>query len=210
MLPIKHTQTNHIMKLTLFTLLFPLIGYAQMEKPLPAQQTVLQDSMPKTSIYLRNRAVFYQKVFPSKLQKEELADQINTLLSTMRGFRFERGCYTAEGEFFGKLLMHSIDLDKFEHSLFEMAGISSVPFNATVVVQIKDYRYRVTVSEIFFTDDANKPKESRRDVLLDDFITKKNRSILSNSKYDLKLANYLNVDLTDLFDLNRSIISGEF
>lgn len=198
------------MKFTLITLLFPLFGHADMEKPLLTQQTVLQDSMPQTSIYLRNRTVFYQKVFKSKLQKEELADQINTLLGTMPGFRFERGCYTAEGEFFGKLFQHRIDLGKYNFGLFEAAGLLSTPFNATVIVQIKDYRYRVTISEVFYPDNNLGQKELKRDILLDDYITKKNRSSLSNSKSDLKLATLLSQDFTDLFDLNRSIISGEF
>lgn len=198
------------LKLTFLGLLFPVCCFSQTEIAVSSTRPVYQDSIPQTAIFLKNRNVIFQKVFTSDLQKEELADRINTLLSKTADFRFDRGCYTSEGEFIGRIIQHKFDVRKYETSMFGTPAALMYPLNASVVVQIKDYKYRVTISEINFKESRKEAKEEPIDVLLDDYITQKNRSKIKAGKSNVKLAGYLNRDFSDMFDLNQSLTASGF
>ncbi|MGY0041192.1 hypothetical protein [Pedobacter sp. NJ-S-72] len=48
------------------------------------------DSIPGTSIVLKNYEVIFQKVYTSKLMADKLGEKLFTLLSTTKGFKFDR------------------------------------------------------------------------------------------------------------------------
>lgn len=193
-------------------MLFPLLSLAQKEKATTILLPLYEDSIPQTAFFLKKRNVFFQKVFTSDLRKEELADKIYTLLNTKKAFRMDKNIFTNDGDFFGRLSQHKFDPYKYDAGSLSTPGVLAYPINATVAIQIKDYKYRVTITEVNFKEYKKDSKDSLQtvDILLDDYVTQKNRSKIKLSKSNAKLAAYLDRDFTDLFDLNSSIISGDF
>lgn len=104
------------MKLTLLTIVG--FSFCLSNTTLASTETNIfsshEDSIPNTAIFLKNRKVIYQKVFISNLKKEDLADKVATLLTTMKDFKFNRGNHFSDWEFFGRLSDHKFDLGKFE------------------------------------------------------------------------------------------------
>lgn len=198
------------MKRILFTLLVPFFCYVQKGKASTNTTFLSGDSVVKTGIFLKNRNVIYQRVFSSNLTKEDLADKVATLLTTTRDFRFSRGNHFSDWEFFGRLSDHRFDLGKFDTGVFSTPSIFGMPMNATVVVQVKDYKYRVTISEMTFKLPKDSVRKEPQNLLLDDIITQKGRSLIKQSKSNIKIASMLDQDLTDIFDLNRSLTGSDF
>lgn len=169
------------------------------------------DSVAGTSVVLKNDGVIFQKVFSSPLKKEALIAQLNTLLAAKRKFKFEASLN--DNDFIGRLVKYNIDYSKFNPSIFSPATIITNPLAANVVIQVKDFKYRVTVSEITFINVMPVDKKNPGypvDIKLDNYITQKKRSKLSTKKGDVKLTEYINQDFTDLFDLSKSNTSGDF
>lgn len=198
------------MKRILLTLLVSVLCYLQNGEAATRTHVLSGDSIPHTGIFLKNRNIIYQKVFSSNLTKEDLADKVATLLSTTRDFRFARGNHFSDWEFFGRLSDHKFDLGKFNTGVFNTPTIFGVPMNAVVVVQVKDYKYRITISEMVFKLPKDNVRKEPEDLLLDDLITQKGRSLIKQSKSNIKIAGMLDQELTDIFDLNRSVTGSDF
>jgi hypothetical protein len=193
------------MKTRIFSLLilFPFFCLAE-----PADQpknSIVPDSVAGTSMLLKNESVIFQKVFSSTLKREELIQQLNTLLASKRNFKLEQSLN--ENDLIGRLVKYEIDYRKFDLSMFSTATIVANPLSATVVIQVKDFKYRVTVSEITFLDvlPAGKQRPAYSlNVKLDDEITQSKRSKFSSKNGDIKLAQYIDQDFSHVFDLSKS------
>lgn len=192
-------------------MLFPLFCLAQTEKATTTIPPLYEDSIPQTAFFLKKRNVFFQKVFSSNLRKEELSDKIYTLLNTKREFKIDKNSFTSDDEFFGRLFQHKFDALKYDATSLLTPTALGYPINARVAIQIKDYKYRVTITEINFKEYNKDPKGTLpADILLDNYVTQKNRTKIKLSKSNVKIATYLDRDFTDMFDLNSSLISGDF
>jgi hypothetical protein len=197
------------MKLVLFALFFPLFCFAQNGQKKFADGVV--DSVPGTSVVLKNYEVIFQKVYTSKLTADELGNQLFALLSTTKGFRFDRRVSPDGDQLIGRLVRYAVDAQRYNgYTVFGMAGILSYPADASVVVSIKDFKYRVTVSELSFNHMETATKGEFRDVKLSDYITKKNRSRFATGKSDLKIVRAIDQDLSNKFDLQKSNLSDDF
>lgn len=201
------------MKTKLFFALFlaPFIISAKTIYFINIPTTPVTDSIAGTSFVLKNEDVIFQKIYSSPLKKEALITQLNTLLAAKRKFRFRESL--GENDFVGRLVKYKIDYSKFNPSIFSTSTIINNPLAANVVIQVKDFKYRVTVSEITFLNIRpfnRKTPGAPVDVKLDNYITQKKRSKLSANKGDVKLAEYMNQDFTDLFDLSKSNTSTDF
>jgi predicted transcriptional regulator len=197
------------MKLILLALFFPLFCFAQNGQKKMSDGVV--DSVPGTSIVLKNYEVVFQKVYTSKLTADELGDKLFTLLSTTKGFRFDRRVSPASGELIGKLIQYDVDVQRYGgNSIFGMMGIVNCPSNASVVISVKDFKYRVTVSDLTFTHIETATKGEFIDMKLSNYITKKNRSRFGTGKSDVKLARVLDQDFSDKFDLQKSNLTDDF
>jgi hypothetical protein len=185
------------MKIMLLALLFPVFCHAQNEKA----NAVSQDSIPNTSFYLKETRIIYQKVFKSNLSQKELADQVYRLLSTTKDFKFDIDG-VGNVDFYGRLCLHQFDNVRYNTTVFNAPVLLNIPIDATVVVQVKDNRYRVTISDITF--------KYTTDLLLDNELTERNRSRLNLGRSSLKLAKFLDQDFTDLFEIKNLAISSDF
>jgi hypothetical protein len=195
------------MKIMLLTLLFPILCFGQSEKA--NSPTVFQDSIPKTSFYLKDRRVIFQKVYASNLTQKELSAKIDTLLNTIDGFcqNFDGG---SESDFYGRLCQYRFDMDRYGIGSTNWPSASNIlryPIDAKVTIQVKDYKYRVTITEIsshYFV------AEIPEDELLEKSLMEKDGKKLKSSKASIKIAGYLNTDFSDLFNLKRSATASEF
>lgn len=82
--------------------------------------------------------------------------------------------------------------------------------NDAVAVQVKDYKYRVTVSEIAFKHRSDTTSNATYESFIETSMTTKNRAGFKISKDNIKTAGMLDEDLTDKFDLNKSPILEDF
>lgn len=204
------THTNEIiMKIMLLALLFPVFCHAQSEKA-NNSQTVFQDSIPKTSFYLKDRRIVFQKVYTSKLQQEELANQLYTFLSRRKDFRFATINGIADAEFFGQICQHRFDAARFGVvPFFNAPLILNEPIDATVVVQVKDNKYRVTITEMAFRSYGFMPTNDNVQFLEKWFVERDGKK-LKASKSNTRLANFLDQDFAEMFDLNKSATASDF
>jgi len=194
------------MKQVLIALLFPLFCSAQTNKKAEFP-TGIQDSISSTPFSLKNGEVIYQKVFASNLDRKELNSRINTLLGTNKYFRFEMG---NENEVVGRLSRYYIDTEKYGFTLFKTPAVVTSAINARVVIQVKDSRYRVTLSDITFREAKSATNPDPQDVMLESLITKKRKTQLDHGKSTMKLVQYLDRAFSDQFDLQKSNTSTEF
>ncbi|WP_379086074.1 hypothetical protein [Pedobacter sp. UC225_65] len=194
-------------RLTLLAMLFSLCCFAQDQKTANAPP-IFKDSIAGTSFFLKDRDIVYQKVFASNLKKEELLEKMNSLLSTIRNFRFNQNTIPAEAEIYGRLFFHSFDHEKYDYNMFNNSGYISEPLSAVVAIQVKDNKYRLTISEMSFSRDTEAPSQRIR---LDEVFTqKRTRDKIKHQKANLKLAQYLDQEFTTLFNAKRSLLAGDF
>ncbi|GEM_PF-3066029 len=188
-------------------MLFSLCCFAQDQKTVNAPP-IFKDSIARTSFFLKDRDIVYQKVFASNLKKEELLEKMNSLLSTIRNFRFSQNAIPAEAEIYGRLFFHSFDHEKYDYNMFNNSGYISEPLSAVVAIQVKDNKYRLTISEMSFSRDTEAPSQRIR---LDEVFTqKRTRDKIKHQKANLKLAQYLDQEFTTLFNAKRSLLAGDF
>lgn len=193
----------------MLTLLVPLFCYAQ-DGTAMKTRVPLQDSIPNTGIILKNKEVIYQKVFSSNLKKEDLLDKLAALLTNMRNFRFNKTNSLSEWNLFGRLSDYKCHIGKFEKGWLDGSTVLSYPMNASVAVQVKDYKYRVTVSEIAFKHRSDTTSNATYESFIETSMTTKSRAGFKMSKDNIKTAGMLDQDLTNKFDLNKSPILEDF
>lgn len=197
------------MKLVLLALFFPIFCFAQNGQKKLTDGVL--DSVQGTSVVLKNYEVIFQKVYTSKLTADELGDQLFKLLSTTKGFRFDRRISPDGDQLIGRLVCYEVDARRYNgYTVFGAGGILSYPVDASVIVNVKDFKYRVTVSELSFNNMPTQVKGEFRDIKLSDYITKKNRSRFGTGKSDQKIARAIDQDLSDKFDLQKYILSEDF
>ncbi|QNK61588.1 hypothetical protein H7F33_13600 [Pedobacter sp. PAMC26386] len=198
------------MRMTMLAMLLPFFCFGQIDQNNNSFSTGVIDSVPGTSIVLKNYEVIFQKVYTSKLTGDELAEKVFTLLSAEKTFRFNRRVESTGSEFIGKLICYNINTNKYGGTVFATPAVLSYPLEATVIVNIKDFKYRVTIVDIVFKDIPAATKGEFIDGLLSDLITKKRRSRFGNGKSDVRLAKFIDLDFSDRFDLRKSYLSDDF
>jgi ribosomal protein L20 len=195
------------MKSLLFLLLFPVFCFGQADF---SSANGIQDSVAGTSIILKNYEVIFQKVYSSKLNRDELSEKVNSMLSVFKGFRIEDGgAYRNQNEFIGRLYRYQFNERRFKGSVFT-GTILSFFVNASVTVQVKDFKYRVIVSNLVFKNVGADEKNTGHDLSLTEYITYKKNTKIKLSKSNLDLADYISRCLSAEFDVLTTIGTDDF
>lgn len=193
------------MKRTMLALLVPLLCYMQEGA---AATTVANDSIPHTGIFLKERNLYYQKVFTSALAKDELSDKVAAYLSTLPQFKHRHESYSPDGDFVGYLLNNSFKVSQ-SATVLNIPNIISFPMDAMVVIQVKDHRYRVTISEMTYKiNSIDSARTVTRRYPLEAEVTRKGGYEIKPSKR--RMMEVIEKYFTDLFDLGKSVIATEF
>ncbi|MBB6501978.1 hypothetical protein [Pedobacter cryoconitis] len=192
------------MKHLLFLLFFtPLISFAQADKQETRFANGVQDSVPGTSLILKDFTVSFQKIYTSDLDKEELAAKIKLFLPTIKNFELKNTENQSTYQFSGRITNFLVNYSKFEGRYFTFSqDVIDYPIYANVLIQVKDRKYRVIVSEITFKSTRADSTRTAREITLDEEICDRyQRKFLTNNQ-PKKTAKYLDNDLATSFDIN--------
>jgi len=186
-------------------LLFPVTIFAQVEPGKIALPNGVQDSVLGTSLIIKDNTVIFQKVYLSKLNKTELIEKLKLFLPSVKNFQMTDLSNQNADQFSGKLTEFLINYRKYGGSLMGTAILLNSPLNGNVIVQVKDNRYRVIISDLVFKNVQVLLSAPAVDMSLDDFITKNKRTKVRNTSLVLKSAKYIDNDLSESFNLENNV-----
>jgi len=188
------------MKMLLALILLPLLSFGQSSNH--SQSYELQDSIKSGLLYVKNSAVVFQKVYSSNLGREQLLKELKSFLPSVKAFDFKDSFGQSNEQLNGKLTNFYVNNRRYKNgSLFDFSSSLDAPLNADVTIQIKDYKYRVTISGIHFFGDSSKTT-LENEVLKT--LTPKFKDIESGTKF-------LSQDFDWEFDITRNnMLSSDF
>jgi len=201
------------MRTLLLMLFLPVFCFGQASQNDPPERQVIQDTIQGTSMQLKDGRVVFKKAYSSSLKKEALMDKLSALLSLIKSFRFNEGTYQSGEQVIGKLFRHKINADRYG-GVYLIGALSALtdPLNAMVLVQVKDFKYQVVITEISFGEVyADSLKRTHyNDVMLEKYVTRNNASKLKSGKSNVKLLQSIDQEFSDLFNLQKSNLAADF
>lgn len=196
-------------QLYLLLLIFaPVIIYGQVGKMNILLSENVQDSLLGTSIVLKNSEIIFQKTYDVDLLKSELIEKLKNHLPTIKNFQLTESPNQTNDQFSGKFADYIVNYRKYGGSLMNTLIALNYPLTANVIVQVKDYKYRVTVSNLLFKNVQTMGQSY--DILLDDGMTKAKRTKITTNSTVIKAGGYINQELTELFDINKKVKINDF
>jgi len=190
------------MKNLFFLLLFlPGICLSQVNvENMDSSSVGLQDSILGTSFILKDHSVIFQKVYDSDLNKDELISELKSFLPLVKNFQLAVSPSQNPEQFTGRISDFMVNYKKFGGSDGLSASILSLPLSANVAVQVKDKRYRVTITEIIFKGHGTTPPDAIVNRPFDDFISSNHRTKVRTGR-NLRIAKLIDKDLATSFDI---------
>ncbi len=183
------------MKKLLFLLLIsPVFAFAQIKTE------NLQDSIAGSSFLLKNNEVIYSKVFDSELNKSALLEKLQSTLPNIGNFEYKVDAPNTD-KINGVLTGSTVNYRKYGGTLMGTNIIMNYPLYGNVVVQIKDYKYRVVITNLNYKNIPEPIGQGKFDLLLDDAVTKKKRTEFRTNTQVIAVLNYIDKHFTDLFDI---------
>jgi hypothetical protein len=192
------------MKKILYLLSFlPGMLYAQVKQDTISLSAGVQDSVLGTSIVLKDRAILFQKVYASNLKKDELLRRLKDFLPTIKNFELLGPANQNEDRLIGRLADFLVNYRKFGGTEEYVQDILRMPIFANVIIQVKDYRYRVLITQIVFKSIST--DSGRLLIPFDEVISRNDRQRIRISAGYRDTARYVNDDFSDSFDLTSAL-----
>ncbi|HTN00206.1 MAG TPA: hypothetical protein VL088_15725 [Pedobacter sp.] len=189
-------------KLLFFLLLTPISLFAQTDN--------IQDSIPGTSIILKNNEVIFSKVYESEFDKDILVEKLSVFISGISNLEYNFNTSNPY-QLNGNLNGNTVNYRKYGGTLMGTNILLNYPIYANVVIQIKDNRYRVLVSNMNYKNVPNAMSHNNVDYLLDDLVTRKKRTSFRTASESIRVLEYIDRHLSDIFDLNvQNVIDDDF
>lgn len=196
-------------KILSILLLSPLLSMAQVDIKTVKLSDGIQDSVLGQSIVLKDHAVIFQKVYSSNLTKEDLTTKLKAFLPSVKNFQLTDSPNQNTNQFSGRLTNFIVNYRKFGGTAMGTPSLLNDPLNANVIIQVKDNKYRVIISEIVFKSVI--AGVGATDQPFDDVISKNKRSKIRISENYLKISKYINEDFSTSFDITtNSKVSTDF
>jgi hypothetical protein len=197
-----------LFSIILFTL--PLFAVAQVDNT-STLSSGLQDSVLGTSLVIKASAVVFQKIYTSTLTKEALIVKLKTFLPSVKNFQLTDVTNQNADQFSGTLSGFIVNYRKYGGTLMRAPIVLNFPMNGNVIIQVKDYKYRVIISDMTFKNVQVISSVPAQDMTLEDGITSSKRTKVRTGAMSVKTAKYVNDDLSASFDLlGSNKISTEF
>jgi hypothetical protein len=192
------------MKKILYLLCFlPLMVHAQVKNDTIALSAGVQDSVLGTSIVLKDRAIIFQKVYQSNLKKDELLKQLKDFLPTVKSFELSGITNQTEDRLTGKLADFLVNYRKFGGTKEYVQDILDIPIFANVIIQVKDYRYKVLISQIVFKTISKEAYTSN--IPFDEIVSRNDRQRIRTGTGYRETARFVNDDFSESFDLTSGL-----
>jgi hypothetical protein len=192
------------MKLLLFLfLLSPLSLFAQDDNEGIKLSENVQDSIPGTSLVLKDYTIIFEKIYYSQLDKEELAAQIRMYLPAVKNFQLTGTQNQSAYQLSGRLEDYRAVYTKFDAKAYYPTFPLNNAINANVLISIKDKKYRVIISEMVFERATTDSKNNLLDIPLDIYFNIPYKSKFKLGSEAKKAADFLSRDLVLSFDINN-------
>lgn len=188
--------------LILILALMPVMLCAQVNLEKTKLSDGVQDSVLGTDIVLKNNEIIFQKTYSSELSKSELIEKLKTYLPTIKNFQLSEVPNQNIDQFSGRLTDYIVNYRKYGGTLMGTSIALNYPLNANAIIQVKDFKYRITISNFIFKGIVL--MSQKYDLVLDDALTKSKRTKIRNNQEILNAAIYLNKELNDMFDINNT------
>jgi len=188
----------------------PLFSIAQVDLKKIKLSPDTQDSVLGTSLILKENTILFQKVYESELSKSELKIALQSFLPAVKSFQLTDITNQTEYQFSGRLSDYNINYRKFGGTFIDAPSLLNYPIIANVIIQVKDNKYRVTISEIIFKSlliTTNAPNDRE----LDDVLTRKERTLIKTNSNAQSVGYFLDKDFSLAFDIKKTKkLSAEF
>lgn len=185
-------------------LVLPLLVRAQVGNDKTTLSPGVQDSVLGTSFILRDNTILFQKVYDSTLGKDDLVKSLKAFLPAVKSFQLTESPNQNEYQFSGKLNDYLINYRKYGGSLMGTSVLLNESLNANVIIQVKDYKYRVLISDVVFKDVQLVIGDNGTDIFLDDMFTRKKRTEIRIHPTVSKVAKYMDSDFGDSFNITTN------
>ncbi|MBB5646536.1 hypothetical protein [Pedobacter cryoconitis] len=193
------------MKRLLFLLfLLPFSSFAQNDTVNTYVFPGIQDSIAGTSLILKNNVLLFQKVYSSALNKDGLANALRSFLPTVNSFELSDVTNQTTYQLKGKISNYFVNYRKYGDGNSGVSNLIYFPLNADVLIQIKDGKYRVTISNLIVQQYYESSIINKDNTALESFITKNDRSKIQKNNKSIKTLRYIDNELNFAFDLNST------
>ena len=182
--------------------MIPVMLYSQVNLKQTKLSENVQDSVLGTDVILKNNEVIFQKTYKSDLSKIELIEKLKVYLPTIKNFQLTEITNQNDGQFSGKLTDYIVNYRKYGGTLMGTMTALNYPLVGNAIIQVKDNKYRVTISNFIFK--GVKVLSESYDFALDDGLTKAKRTKIRENLSMLNAMGYLNKELTEMFDLHTT------
>lgn len=193
------------MKRLLFVLLLlPFSLFAQNDTVNTYVFPGIQDSIAGSSLILKNNVLFFQKVYSSALNKDGLVNALKSFLPTVNSFELSDVTNQTTYQLKGKISNYFVNYRKYGDGNSGVSNLIDFPLNADVLIQIKDGKYRVTISNLIVQQYYESSILNKENTALESFITKNDRSKIQKNNKSIKTLRYIDNELNFAFDLNST------
>ncbi|MFB6456039.1 hypothetical protein ACE38W_12275 [Chitinophaga sp. Hz27] len=160
-----------------------------------AQATLAQES-PSRYYKLYNQAVIFERIYAAdSINKTELLNLLQVAIPKIPGFIN----YRVNGDIItGRIINGLVDYKRFGHSLVGTPLLIMDPYNAAVTIEVKDGKYRVTLSSIVFNSQVGTVKEMNR---MDDYVANKDKTLWKTGNSAQKILKYTDEYFSAIFTL---------
>lgn len=180
-------------------LVAPIALFAQVKNQnLPEN---VQDSLINTSFLLKNNEVIFSKVFVSDLNKAALLEKLQSILPNIGNFEFKIDASNSD-KINGVLTGTTVNYRKYGGTLMGTNRIMNYPLYGNVVVQVKDFKYRVLITNLSYKNVPEPLGYGKMDFILDDGVTRNKRTKFKSSIAVHNILTYIDMHFTDLFNIN--------
>lgn len=164
----------------------------------------IQDSIAGTSLILKNNILLFQKVYSSELNKDGLVNALKSFLPTVNSFELSDVTNQTTYQLKGKISNYFVNYRKYGDGNSGVSNLIDFPLNADVLIQIKDGKYRVTISNLIVQEFHENGIIYKDNTAIESFITKNDRSKFQKNNKSIKTLRYIDNELNSAFDLNST------
>lgn len=179
-------------KLLLLLLIVPLALFSQDD---------IQDSVANTSFVIKNSEVIFSKVYTDDVDNDQLIERLESFLPSIGNFEFKVNTSTPN-QYNGSLTGTIVNYRKYGGTLMGANISLNYPIYANVIIQVKENRYRVLITDIVIKGVPNALSPAPIDHHLDNIITVKKRTKFRRGGEAIRTLGYINKHFSDLFNLD--------
>lgn len=176
---------------------------AQVDKKKTTLPEGVQDSLLGTSLLIKENAVVFSKTYASELSKDDLTQRLKEFLPSVKNFQLTDLSNQNKYQFSGRLASFVVNYRKYGGSLMGTPTILNSALDGDVIIQVKDNKYRVIVSNIVFKD-VSLLSGDKSNIVLDDFMTKSKRTAFRSMGNIISIGKYIDQDFTGSFDVSAN------